>query len=128
SQRAEPATHHHPGHDDQYRKEPAVPHPTRPAFGCLLNVLHRGHDVPPPRSGPSLSGCSESPGRTHDAVNHPTRLATLAGVTITASLHVIRAGLVDLTEAWQEQRRLHEAESGGTGPPAVLTMVHLSVY
>jgi lipoyl(octanoyl) transferase len=49
-------------------------------------------------------------------------------VTTTASLHVTRAGLVDYTEAWQEQRRLHEAVAGGVEPPTVLLLEHPSVY
>ncbi|MFV2101377.1 lipoyl(octanoyl) transferase LipB [Micromonospora sp. LOL_024] len=48
--------------------------------------------------------------------------------TTTSGLTAIRAGVLDYTAAWDEQRRLHEAvvasESGGT----VLLLEHPSVY
>jgi len=41
---------------------------------------------------------------------------------------VIRAGLVGYQEAWDEQRRLHEAVADGTRPDTVLLLEHPSVY
>jgi len=45
-----------------------------------------------------------------------------------ASPTVIRAGLVDYTTAWAEQRRLHDAVLAGTEPDTVLLLEHPSVY
>ena len=45
-----------------------------------------------------------------------------------ASPVVTRAGLVDYTEAWAEQRRLHDAVLAGTEPDTVLLLEHPSVY
>ncbi|MFS8477531.1 MAG: lipoyl(octanoyl) transferase LipB [Micromonosporaceae bacterium] len=42
-------------------------------------------------------------------------------------LTVVRAGVVDYQEAWDEQRRLHEAVAGGA-PGTVLLLEHPSVY
>ena len=41
---------------------------------------------------------------------------------------VKRAGLVDYTTAWAEQRRLHDAVLAGTEPDTVLLLEHPSVY
>jgi lipoyl(octanoyl) transferase len=48
--------------------------------------------------------------------------STLAGMT------VVRAGLVDYSAAWQEQRRVHEAVVAGQRPDTVLLLEHPSVY
>ena len=45
-----------------------------------------------------------------------------------ASPNVVRAGLVDYTTAWAEQRRLHDAVLAGTEPDTVLLLEHPSVY
>ena len=45
-----------------------------------------------------------------------------------ASPTVKRAGLVDYTTAWAEQRRLHDAVLAGTEPDTVLLLEHPSVY
>jgi len=49
-------------------------------------------------------------------------------VTNTLPFSVVRAGLVDYTEAREEQRRRHEAVVAGTGPETVLLLEHPSVY
>ncbi len=41
---------------------------------------------------------------------------------------VVRAGLVDYTDAWQMQRDLHEAVVGGQTPDTVLLLEHPPVY
>jgi lipoyl(octanoyl) transferase len=41
---------------------------------------------------------------------------------------VIRPGLVDYRDAWDEQRRLHEGVVAGTQPDSVLLLEHPSVY
>jgi lipoyl(octanoyl) transferase len=41
---------------------------------------------------------------------------------------VIRAGVVDYLEAWNQQRRLHEAVVAGEAPDTVLLLEHPSVY
>ena len=45
----------------------------------------------------------------------------------TSTLTVLRPGLVDYREAWDEQRRLHEAVADGTRPDTVLLLEHPSV-
>ena len=45
-----------------------------------------------------------------------------------STVDVIRAGLVGYQEAWDEQRRLHEAVADGTRPDTVLLLEHPSVY
>jgi lipoyl(octanoyl) transferase len=47
---------------------------------------------------------------------------------VLSDVRVVRAGLVDYREAWDEQRRLHEAVADGTAPPTVLLLEHPSVY
>ena len=49
-------------------------------------------------------------------------------MTNTLPLRAVRAGLVEYTLAWQEQRRLHGAVADGTEPPTVLLLEHPSVY
>ncbi|OLE26553.1 MAG: lipoate--protein ligase B [Actinobacteria bacterium 13_1_20CM_3_71_11] len=49
-------------------------------------------------------------------------------MTTTLPLRAVRAGLVEYTLAWQEQRRLHGAVADGTEPPTVLLLEHPSVY
>jgi lipoyl(octanoyl) transferase len=49
-------------------------------------------------------------------------------VTTVVSLRPVRAGLVEYTRAWAEQRRLHEAVADGTEPATVLLLEHPSVY
>jgi lipoyl(octanoyl) transferase len=49
-------------------------------------------------------------------------------VTGTRELVVRRPGVVDYRDAWDEQRRLHEAVVAGTGPDTVLLLEHPSVY
>jgi lipoyl(octanoyl) transferase len=43
-------------------------------------------------------------------------------------LQVLRPGLVDYREAWDEQRRLHEAVVAGTRPDTILLLEHPSVF
>jgi len=46
----------------------------------------------------------------------------------TTGLTVIRAGTVEYLEAWDEQRRIHEAVVAGEAPDTVLLLEHPSVY
>jgi lipoyl(octanoyl) transferase len=46
----------------------------------------------------------------------------------TPTLTVLRPGIVDYLEAWDEQRRLHEAVAAGTQPDTVLLLEHPSVF
>jgi lipoyl(octanoyl) transferase len=46
----------------------------------------------------------------------------------TPTLTVLRPGVVDYLEAWDEQRRLHEAVVAGTQPDTVLLLEHPSVF
>ncbi|BEL09165.1 lipoyl(octanoyl) transferase LipB [Actinoplanes sichuanensis] len=43
-------------------------------------------------------------------------------------LTVLRPGLVDYLEAWEEQKRLHEGVVAGTQPDTVLLLEHPSVF
>jgi lipoyl(octanoyl) transferase len=43
-------------------------------------------------------------------------------------LTVLRPGLVDYLEAWEEQKRLHEGVAAGTQPDTVLLLEHPSVF
>jgi lipoyl(octanoyl) transferase len=48
---------------------------------------------------------------------------------VTAStLSVLRPGLVDYREAWEEQRRLHDAVVAGDRPDTILLLEHPSVF
>jgi lipoyl(octanoyl) transferase len=47
---------------------------------------------------------------------------------VQTGLEIIRAGLVDYTEAWAEQQRLHAARVAGTGPDTILLLEHPDVY
>ena len=44
------------------------------------------------------------------------------------TLTVVRPGLVDYVEAWQEQRRIHEAVVSGEQPDTILLLEHPSVF
>jgi lipoyl(octanoyl) transferase len=46
----------------------------------------------------------------------------------TSTLQVLRPGLVDYREAWDEQRRLHEAVANGTQPDTIMLLEHPSVF
>jgi lipoyl(octanoyl) transferase len=46
----------------------------------------------------------------------------------TSTLRVLRPGLVDYREAWQEQRRLHDAVVAGEQPDTILLLEHPSVF
>ncbi|GIF21044.1 octanoyltransferase [Paractinoplanes tereljensis] len=46
----------------------------------------------------------------------------------TSTLTVLRSGLVDYREAWDEQRRLHDAVVAGDQPDTVLLLEHPSVF
>ena len=46
----------------------------------------------------------------------------------TTGLTVIRAGMMEYLEAWDEQRRIHEAVVTGEAPDTVLLLEHPSVY
>ncbi|MET8146835.1 lipoyl(octanoyl) transferase LipB [Actinoplanes sp. NPDC049668] len=46
----------------------------------------------------------------------------------TSTFQVLRPGLVDYREAWEEQRRLHEAVVAGTRPDTILLLEHPSVF
>jgi lipoyl(octanoyl) transferase len=43
-------------------------------------------------------------------------------------IHVIRAGSVPYEQAWEQQRRLHEARVAGSAPDTLLLLEHPSVY
>jgi lipoyl(octanoyl) transferase len=43
-------------------------------------------------------------------------------------LRMVHAGLVDYQDAWDEQRRVHEARVTGNGPDTVLLLEHPPVY
>jgi lipoyl(octanoyl) transferase len=45
-----------------------------------------------------------------------------------STLTVLRPGLVDYLEAWEEQKRLHEGVVAGTQPDTVLLLEHPSVF
>jgi lipoyl(octanoyl) transferase len=49
-------------------------------------------------------------------------------VTDIATLQIVRAGLVEYTEAWAEQQRLHAARVAGEVPDTVLLLEHPDVY
>jgi lipoyl(octanoyl) transferase len=46
----------------------------------------------------------------------------------TSTLTVLRPGLVDYRDAWDQQRELHEAVVAGTRPDTVLLLEHPSVF
>ena len=46
----------------------------------------------------------------------------------TSTFQVLRPGLVDYREAWETQRRLHEAVVAGTQPDTILLLEHPSVF
>jgi lipoyl(octanoyl) transferase len=46
----------------------------------------------------------------------------------TSTLTVLRPGLVDYREAWEEQRRLHDAVVAGDRPDTILLLEHPSVF
>ncbi|MEU8231030.1 lipoyl(octanoyl) transferase LipB [Actinoplanes sp. NPDC048967] len=46
----------------------------------------------------------------------------------TSTLRVLRPGLVDYREAWETQRRLHDAVVAGTQPDTILLLEHPSVF
>ncbi|MEU4241067.1 lipoyl(octanoyl) transferase LipB [Actinoplanes sp. NPDC026619] len=46
----------------------------------------------------------------------------------TSTLTVLRSGLVDYRDAWDEQRRLHDAVVAGTSPDTVMLLEHPSVF
>jgi lipoyl(octanoyl) transferase len=46
----------------------------------------------------------------------------------TSTLTVLRPGLVDYLEAWDEQRRLHDAVVAGIRPDTILLLEHPSVF
>jgi len=48
--------------------------------------------------------------------------------TATSTLTVLRRGLVDYVEAWEEQKRLHAARVANAGPDTVMLLEHPSVY
>jgi lipoyl(octanoyl) transferase len=52
---------------------------------------------------------------------------TTTVTSATSGFTVVRAGVVDYQEAWEEQRRLHEAVVNGA-PGTVLLLEHPSVY
>ena len=45
-----------------------------------------------------------------------------------SALAVLKPGLLDYREAWDEQKRLHEAVAAGERPDSVLLLEHPSVY
>ena len=49
-------------------------------------------------------------------------------MTRTATLQIIRAGLVEYTDAWAEQQRLHAARVADEVPDTVLLLEHPDVY
>jgi lipoyl(octanoyl) transferase len=54
-------------------------------------------------------------------------VSTLATVT-TDVLTVLRPGLVDYVEAWEEQKRVHSAVAEGSRPDTILLLEHPSVF
>ncbi len=48
--------------------------------------------------------------------------------TATSTVTVLRRGLVDYVEAWEEQKRLHAARVADAGPDTVMLLEHPSVY
>lgn len=54
-------------------------------------------------------------------------MSTLAAVT-TDVLTVLRPGLVDYVEAWEEQKRVHSAVADGSRPDTILLLEHPSVF
>jgi lipoyl(octanoyl) transferase len=48
--------------------------------------------------------------------------------SVQTGLEIVRAGLVDYTEAWAEQQRLHALRVAGTGPDTILLLEHPDVY
>jgi lipoyl(octanoyl) transferase len=46
----------------------------------------------------------------------------------TSTLQVLRPGLVDYREAWESQRRLHDAVVAGEQPDTILLLEHPSVF
>ena len=46
----------------------------------------------------------------------------------TSTLQVLRPGLVDYREAWETQRRLHDAVVAGTLPDTIMLLEHPSVF
>jgi lipoyl(octanoyl) transferase len=46
----------------------------------------------------------------------------------TSTLQVLRPGLVDYRDAWETQRRLHDAVVAGTQPDTILLLEHPSVF
>jgi lipoyl(octanoyl) transferase len=48
--------------------------------------------------------------------------------SVSTSMNVVRAGLVDYREAWAEQRRLHDSVVAAEAPDTVLLLEHPSVY
>jgi len=46
----------------------------------------------------------------------------------TSTLQVLRPGLVDYREAWESQRRLHDAVVAGAQPDTILLLEHPSVF
>ena len=45
-----------------------------------------------------------------------------------STLTVLRPGLVDYVQAWEEQRRIHDAVATGTRPDTILLLEHPSVF
>lgn len=50
------------------------------------------------------------------------------GLVTSSTLTVLRPGLVDYREAWEEQRRLHDAVVAGDRPDTILLLEHPSVF
>jgi lipoyl(octanoyl) transferase len=48
--------------------------------------------------------------------------------TAVQTLQIVRAGLVEYTDAWAEQQRLHAARVAGEGPDTILLLEHPDVY
>jgi lipoate-protein ligase B len=48
--------------------------------------------------------------------------------TLSETLTVVRRGVVDYTQAWDEQKKLHAALVDGTGRDTLLLLEHPSVY
>jgi len=57
-------------------------------------------------------------------VAHGTRLAIVTSPTLT----VLRPGLVDYVQAWEEQKRIHEDVVTGARPDTILLLEHPSVF
>jgi lipoyl(octanoyl) transferase len=65
---------------------------------------------------------------TAPVVTAPVVTAPELVAPVSTSLRFVRAGVLDYSEAWTEQQRLHAAVRAGIEPATVLLLEHPSVY